>query len=205
MAAVTAVLSRYPRDVIKNVTHPATGLPVKSDFLPTVKEVFDACEGLMQSRREQEARKKRIEQQFAERAEFEKRHPVFAKDSDGAKAVRLLHDLVGRTSAFFQIFRRSDGSVTYTKEMTPQLLALAQAPQDQESWPVLNRQHAGAWEELLRKVFDQGLVRTYLTEGSRAPWPWPPSIEGKIYSDADGVPPINDEDRNALAAEGQAR
>lgn len=201
-AAVTALLSRYPRDVIRTVTHPATGLPTKSKFLPAVAEVYEACEALMATRREQEARKKRVDQQLAERAEFERRNPVYAKDSPEAKAVKVLHDMVGRTSAFFQIFRRSDGSVTYTKLMTEQLTALAQAP-EQSSWVTLTHQQAGAWEGLLGKVFDHGLVRFRLREGSKAPWPWPPSVDGKLYTQSDGVPPLNNEDLEALSSEGQ--
>ncbi len=51
--------------------------------------------------------------------------------------------------------------------------------------------------------FDSGLVRTYLTEGSTAPYPWPPSLEGKIY-DWDGpAPTMTEADHEALASEGQ--
>jgi len=128
--------------------------------------------------------------------------PVFARDSAEAKAVRVLHDLVGRTSAFFQIFRRGDGTVTFTKEITEQLSAMAKAPPASE-WVTLTHRHAGAWEELLSKVFDRGLVRQRLHEGSKAPWPWPPSIDGKLYLDADGIPPPTDADLDALASEGQ--
>lgn len=183
VAAVTATLARYPRDVIKAVTHPAKGLPTKSKFLPNVAEVYEACEEMMTARREEAARRKRVDQQLAERADFEKRNAAYAKDSAEAIAVKVLHDLVGRTSAFFQIFRRSDGTVTFTKPMTAQLTAMAEAPlQTDECWVTLTRQQAGAWEGLLRSVFDEGLVRQRLHEGSRAPWPWPPSVEGKIYT-----------------------
>ena len=202
VAAITAMLATYPRDVIRTVTHPTKGIAAKLKFLPAVAEIREACEELMVSRREQEARQKRIEQQLAERAEFEKRNPVYAKDSPEAKAVKVLHDIVGRTSAYWQIFRRSDGSVTYTKLMTEQLTALSQAP-DQSEWVMLTHQQAGAWESLLGKVFDKGLVRVRLHEGSKAPWPWPPSIDGKLYTQADGVPPMTTEDLDALANEGQ--
>lgn len=43
-AAVTAVLSDYPLDVIDYVTDPRTGLPVRSKWLPTVFEVKQACD-----------------------------------------------------------------------------------------------------------------------------------------------------------------
>lgn len=202
VAAITAVLSRYEESVIRAVTHPAKGLPIRTNFLPTVKEVFEACEALDEPRREAEARKKRIEKQLAEREESEAKNPVFTRDSAEARAVRVLHDLVGRTSAFFTIFRRADGSVTYVKRITPQLAALGQSP-SASAWRPLNRQQASAWEELLRQVFDPGLVRTYLTEGSSAPFPWPPSLDGKIY-DWDGPPPtMTEADHEALANEGR--
>jgi hypothetical protein len=43
VAAIAAILSRYPQEVMTSVTHPATGLPSKKSWLPTVKEVVDAC------------------------------------------------------------------------------------------------------------------------------------------------------------------
>ncbi|MGM4987405.1 hypothetical protein [Tardiphaga sp. 841_E9_N1_2] len=67
MAAITATLARYPEDVIKSVTHPATGLPTQSDWLPTVAEVYRACEAMVQPRREAEARERRIAKQIADR------------------------------------------------------------------------------------------------------------------------------------------
>ena len=77
VAAITATLARYPEDVIRDVTHPATGLPIQKDFLPTVREVHLACEAIMQPRREAAAREARTRQQLEERAEFErKRQPA---------------------------------------------------------------------------------------------------------------------------------
>jgi hypothetical protein len=73
VAAITATLARYPEDIIREVTHPANGLPTKNDFLPTVKEVFDACEAKMYVRRRHEEWKKSVEKQLAERAEWEGR------------------------------------------------------------------------------------------------------------------------------------
>ncbi|MGL3208708.1 hypothetical protein [Bradyrhizobium sp. BR 1433] len=72
VAAIAAVLSRYPEDVICSVTHPATGLPIKCDFLPTVREVYLACEEIQRPRREVAAREERVRRQLAERAEFER-------------------------------------------------------------------------------------------------------------------------------------
>lgn len=197
VAAITAVLSRYSEDVIRAVTHPAKGLPIKTQFLPTVKEVHDACENIARPKREAEERKKRIEKQLAERNEENETRPIYARDTAEAKAVRALHELVGRTSAFFKIFRRDDGSVTYTKRITPQLAAFATMPEP-EAWRPLNRQQAFAWEDLLRQVFDPGLIRTRITDGSSAPWPWPPSIDGKIYAWDGPAPTMTEDDANHI-------
>ena len=67
VAAITATLARYPEDVIRDVTNPASGLPIRKDFLPTVKDVFEACEEIIQPRREAAAREARIAKQIAER------------------------------------------------------------------------------------------------------------------------------------------
>lgn len=45
-AAVAAVLSEYPLSVVNRVTDPRSGLPSRSQWLPTVKEVREACEEL---------------------------------------------------------------------------------------------------------------------------------------------------------------
>jgi len=71
VAAITATLARYPEDVVRDVTHPATGLPIQKDFLPTVREVYLACEAIMVPRREAEARDQRRAKQAAEIAEWE--------------------------------------------------------------------------------------------------------------------------------------
>ena len=47
VTAVAAVLSRYPEDIVRRVTHPVDGLPGKSNFPPSVAEVKAACEQAM--------------------------------------------------------------------------------------------------------------------------------------------------------------
>lgn len=75
VAAITSTLTKYPEDIVIMVTHPSSGLPVMTDFLPSVKEVYEACESYMQPRREAEARQKRVDKQLAERAEWERKQP----------------------------------------------------------------------------------------------------------------------------------
>jgi len=71
VAAVTAVLCTFPADVVKAVTNPTTGLAVQKHVLPSVRDVYLACEELMRPAREAEARRARIDKQLAERVEFE--------------------------------------------------------------------------------------------------------------------------------------
>ncbi len=42
--AVSAVLAQYSQNVIYEVTNPLTGLPSKTDFMPTLKELKFTCE-----------------------------------------------------------------------------------------------------------------------------------------------------------------
>lgn len=71
VAAIAAILSRYPEWVITTVTHPATGLPSRKSWLPTVKEVSEACISAMEPVIEREARTERVRQQLAERERVE--------------------------------------------------------------------------------------------------------------------------------------
>ena len=104
---------------------------------------------------------------------------VFARDSIEAKALMALHEIAGCAQGFRAIYARSDG-VSYRKPMTPQLLALAQIPPASE-WVIATRQGAGSWEALLRETVSIA-VRKHFKEGDRVPWPWAPSVTGKIYT-----------------------
>jgi len=68
VAAITAILARYPEQVITEVTHPATGLPSKKSWLPTVKEVADACVEAVAPIIEREKHNEQLAEQFAIRA-----------------------------------------------------------------------------------------------------------------------------------------
>jgi hypothetical protein len=64
--AVAAVLAEYPPDIVQRVTDPRSGLPSKLQWLPSVKEVRDACEELDNRRRYVETRAKQQAEQIAE-------------------------------------------------------------------------------------------------------------------------------------------
>ena len=57
VAAIAAVLSEYPMDVVELVTDPRTGLPSRSTWLPTVAEVRQAADAEIDFRSRQERRR----------------------------------------------------------------------------------------------------------------------------------------------------
>jgi hypothetical protein len=100
--------------------------------------------------------------------------------SPEGRAIVILYNLAGLNSYLRSTMIRG-GVVNYLRPVSPRLAALAQAGPDTDWPPELNRQQAAAWEALLREyVIVQ--VRKHLAAGDRAPWLWPPSAEGKIYT-----------------------
>jgi hypothetical protein len=70
-SAVSAILADgYPQDIVDYVTDPRTGLPSRNKFLPTVAEVREACEMLMEPRRQHEDKLKRRAEQLDARDEW---------------------------------------------------------------------------------------------------------------------------------------
>lgn len=67
VAAVTATLAHFPEDVVTKVTHPIFGLPKEKSWLPTVKEVHEACEKIYEPILQQQLREKRVAEQMAAR------------------------------------------------------------------------------------------------------------------------------------------
>jgi hypothetical protein len=90
VAAITATLARYPEDVIRSVTHPASGLPIRCDFLPTVAEVYRACETEMAPQRAAAARARDLERRRAEREEFERQRNTPEQDAKVCEGLRKL-------------------------------------------------------------------------------------------------------------------
>lgn len=79
-AAISAVLAAYPLEIVLRVTNPVHGLPSKSNWLPTVKEVRDACDEI-------EGRERRsLERQKLEREQIE------ARKLDKDRSVRPTYD-----------------------------------------------------------------------------------------------------------------
>ena len=71
VAAVIAVLSDYPPDIVAAVTDPRTGIPSRIKWLPTIAEIKDACEDIAGPRRRMAEWETRSRAQLAERARLE--------------------------------------------------------------------------------------------------------------------------------------
>jgi hypothetical protein len=67
IAAVVAVLARYPESVIRDVTEPASGLPARLKWLPTIAEIREECDVLDARIKRREERERQIAEQFAAR------------------------------------------------------------------------------------------------------------------------------------------
>lgn len=127
---------------------------------------------------------------------------LLAPGSDEARAVLTLH-AIARASPPFRI---GDGRLSFKGEVTPQILALAQAP-PRETWPcVTERQQIAAWAGFVAMhVTGARPPFTETTDGRsgvHAPWPWPPNKDGKVHSAAPPGPVMTDDDAQAFAREG---
>jgi hypothetical protein len=101
--------------------------------------------------------------------------------------------------------------VVYPGEITPQLMAFADAARQSE-WPwIEDRQQIAAWSGFLAANVLSSRGQLVVTRGTGdgmrrgiyAPWPWPPRKDG---TRSEGPPPdvlANNEDLDALASEGQ--
>lgn len=67
IAGVVAVLSRYTVEIIREVTEPATGLPSKSNWLPTIAEIRKECDLLEEREKRKIYLARQLERQFADR------------------------------------------------------------------------------------------------------------------------------------------
>lgn len=70
IAAVVSVLSRYPEAVIRDVTEPATGLPAKLKWLPSIFEIREECEILAARIQKREELQKGLTEQLASRKQL---------------------------------------------------------------------------------------------------------------------------------------
>jgi hypothetical protein len=91
VAAITATLARFPENIITAVTHPAKGLSIEQDWLPSVRQVYQACEVLNQSACAAAKRARDLEQQLADRKRCDA-----IDDDERAKVAKALAELAAR-------------------------------------------------------------------------------------------------------------
>lgn len=113
--AVSDVLSRYPDEVILAVSDPGTGVPARLKWLPSIKEIVDACddamEPILRARADEERRQRKALPEPAPK-------PKLSIDEIEAKLGRPLPRL-----------RRMDGSVrTKSVEEAEAIAAARRSP-----------------------------------------------------------------------------
>jgi hypothetical protein len=101
-----------------------------------------------------------------------------------ARAYANLRTLAGATAPF----RMGDGSISIPPEaQCPAVYALADMPA-QPSEFITERQQIGAWMEFFAESLPKGTPRKPIQieragkTGVVMPWPWPPSVTGKVYA-----------------------
>lgn len=71
VSSVVAMFCAYPVDVMERVVNPVTGLPARSQWLPTLAEVRSACEEIYGPMKWASEWDKRAQRQLEERAQIE--------------------------------------------------------------------------------------------------------------------------------------
>ena len=71
LQGVAAIFRNYPTDVLNQVCDPFSGLPSKSTFPPSFREIKDACEEILDIGRRQRKRDDSIREQLADRDRHE--------------------------------------------------------------------------------------------------------------------------------------
>jgi hypothetical protein len=86
-------------------------------------------------------------------------------------------------------FPSSDGLLNYRGEITPQLLALAEAPPREQWLRLTDRQQIGAWGGFAERYVTTRRPPDFAEHDSdgaflMAPWPWPPRKDGTLSEEA---------------------
>jgi hypothetical protein len=83
-------------------------------------------------------------------------------------------------------FSSGDGKMNYRGEITPQLLALADAPPRDDWLKISDRQQLGAWGGFISKYVTTSRAPMETDDDGpflRAPWSWPPRVDGTLCDD----------------------
>lgn len=111
------------------------------------------------------------------------------KSAEGRAYINL-RELAGAAAPF----RMGDGQISIPPEaQKPAVYALADLPA--LPWVfITDRQQTGAWLEFLAEALPKAVARKSIqirrgdATGILMPWPWPPSVTGKIYTTEEAAP-----------------
>jgi hypothetical protein len=103
----------------------------------------------------------------------------FPIHSPEAMAIKTAYAIAGK-EYFCENVMIAAGSVHWRGAISPQLLALKEAPLRNE-WVALTAEQAEAWNRVIASVVR--VIWNRLREGARAPWPWPPRGPEKLPRD----------------------
>lgn len=84
--------------------------------------------------------------------------------------------------------RLGNGQISYRGEVTPQLLALADAPPRERWLKVKDRQQLGAWSAFFERYVSSARARLDQDADGpwlMAPWHWPPRVDGTLTADTE--------------------
>lgn len=93
--ALRTILSDYPEHVVLLVTEPRQGIPRRIKWLPSIAEVYEACEAEMKPVRDAEARERRHALEADWPAEFEEPRE---KRKTFAELASMYPDIIGTTT-----------------------------------------------------------------------------------------------------------
>jgi len=139
VASVLTVLMDYDDEVVREICHPGRGLPSRCDFLPTVKELKEACEA-------EAARRARMAK-YAELPRYEPKRLPRPPAQPGAWANMLV----------IKTDHRHDRLVELTKNMDPRLWRVDE--QERGIWVALSMIEEKAAELQRFKGFTDAQLR----------------------------------------------
>lgn len=97
IAAMTAIMAAFPRDFVKRVCDPVTGLPSRLKFLPALAEVREALDAEANRRKRIEANARYVLEQAAKRQAEAEEKARWAREAPSAEErARLVQELTKR-------------------------------------------------------------------------------------------------------------
>ena len=146
--AALRIMCNYPVDILKAVTDPGAGLPAKLKWFPSLAELKEACEMLMEFRRQYEDKLKRRAEQLDARDEWLK--PRTEPRKTAAEILRSFEEVgfssEARRSVALPLARRNSRNGTA-------LAALSSMPSEDPNADAAHRHWTATPVAILRRRF----------------------------------------------------